>query len=489
MTCTNHQVKLLMKNRHKHSLSTAAAKAGMSTKTARKYAKTGQLSGKAQDSRSYRTRQDPFEAHWPEMEALLETAPELEAKTLLYYMMERHPECYTDKELRTLQRRLKIFRAEKGKDNPVIFLQHIPVGQSSQSDWTIMDALNITIAGAAFPHRLFHFMLPYSQWESIMVCGTESFDTLTQGFEKAVHELGGVLPVHRTDNLTAATQASGCSRIFTERWSEFLSYYQVKPSRNNPGESQENGSIEKSNDLFKRAVFQHLLLRGSNDFATQEIYVDFLEQIKNKRNKMRQTKLSEESCFFMALPTRKWKDPVSFSARVSPSSTIQVLGCTYSVPSRLISYTLRVHVYSECVELHYGQKKLIVMPRIFEGVSIDYRHVIDSLIRKPGAFTHYQYRNELFPSVLFRWAFDTLLAAQPIAGHKEYLKLLKLAKQYGECHVKAALELCQETYQSPEAVTVSMYLDSPCLPQTDVYVAPPNLAAYDALHHFGDASC
>lgn len=478
-----------MKNRHKHSLSIAAAKAGMSTKTARKYAKTGQLPIKAQDLRVYRTRKDPFEAHWPEMEALLETAPELEAKTLLYYMMERYPESYSEQGLRTLQRRLKIFRAEKGKDNPVIFLQHIPAGQSSQSDWTIMDSLEVTIAGIAFSHRLFHFMLPYSQWESIMLCDTESFDTLTQGFEKAVFELGGVLPTHRTDNLTAATQKSGSSRIFTERWSEFLSYYQVKPSRNNPGESQENGSVEKSHDLFKKAVFQHLLLRGSKDFATREVYVEFLEQIKNKRNKMRQTKLSEEACFLIALPERKWKDPVSFSVRVSPSSTIQVLGCTYSVPSRLISYTLLVHVYPECVELHYGQKKLMVMPRIFEGVSIDYRHVIDSLIRKPGAFTHYQYREELFPNSLFRWAFDTLSAEKPVTGHKEYLKLLQLAKQYGEHHVKAALELCQENYLPPYTDTISAYLESPCLPKTDVYVAPPDLSAYDALHQFGGASC
>lgn len=468
-----------MKYINKHSLEIAAAKADMSIKTARRYAKTGQLSAK--EPREYRTRQDPFAAHWEEMEALLEGAPELEAKTLLYYMMERYPDCYSEQELRTLQRRVKLFRVEKGKAKTAIFLQRIPPGQSSQSDWTVMNSLGVTIAGEPFPHRLFHFMLPYSQWESIMLCYTESFDTLTLGFEKAVFELGGVLPVHRTDNLTAATQQSGSSRLFTERWSEFLAYYRVTPSRNNPGESQENGSVEKSNDLFKKAVFQHLLLRGSKDFATKEAYIEFLEKIRSKRNQSRRAKLAEEAAFLIDLPERKWKDPVCFSARVSPSSTIQILGCTYSVPSRLIAYTLQVSVYPEIIELHYGQKKLVTMPRIAQGVSIDYRHIIDSLIRKPGAFTHYQYREELFPHPLFRWAFDDLITAKPMTGHKDYLKLLQIAKQQGEQQVKAALELCQETHQLPDAQAISAHLLSPRLPNTAVYVASPDLSIYDTL--------
>lgn len=468
-----------MKKIKKHPLETAAAKAGMSIKTARRYAKTGQIL--THEPREYRTRKDPFADHWEEIEVLLEGAPELEAKTLLYYMMERYPGCYSEQELRTLQRRVKLFRVEKGKAKTAIFLQHIPAGQSSQSDWTVMNSLGVTIAGEAFPHRVFHFMLPYSQWESIMLCYTESFDTLTLGFEKAVFELGGVLPVHRTDNLTAATQQCGSLRLFTERWSEFLAYYSVKPSRNNPGQSQENGSVEKSNDLFKKAVYQHLLLRGSKDFATKEAYVDFLEKIVHKRNQSRRAKLAEEAAFLLDLPERKWKDPVCFSARVSPSSTMQILGCTYSVPSRLIAYTLQVSVYPETIELHYGQKKLVTMPRITQGVSIDYRHIIDSLIRKPGAFTHYQYREELFPHPLFRWAFDELMTAKAATSHKDYLKLLQLAKQQGEQQVKAALELCQETHQLPDAQTVSAHLLSPRLPNTVVHVASPDLAVYDAL--------
>jgi hypothetical protein len=352
-----------------------------------------------------------------------------------------------------------------------------------------MDSLGICIAGKSFSHRLFHFLLPYSQWEAIRICTTESFDTLTQGFEQAVFELGGVMPVHRTDNLAAATQKLGSSRTFTERWEAFLAHYQVKPSRNNPGQSQENGSVEKSHDLFKNAVNQHLLLRGSRDFSSLENYECFLKQIQTQRNKARQTRLAEELLYLKPLPERRWQDPIIFAARVSPSSTLQVLGCTYSVPSRLISYTLRVQVYPQVITLYYGQKKLLELPRIAAGAAIDYRHIIDSLIRKPGAFAQYQYREQLFPTLTFRWAFDELTAAKPATASKEYLKLLQLAKLHGESQVVAALMLCQESYQLPESQCVSHYLQPPCWPRVTVEVAVPDLSRYDALHGFGGSSC
>jgi transposase len=478
-----------MKTKHKNNLIVAAAKAGMSAKTARKYISTGKLPKSGQSDRMHRTRKDPFEIHWKEIESLLEQSSELQAKTILYYLMERYPDVYTESHLRTMQRRLQQYRAEKGKEKPVIFLQDIPPGRMSQSDWTVMDSLGITLAGQPFPHRLFHFMLPYSQWETVMVCRTESFDTLTQGFERAVFQLGGCLREHRTDNLSAATQKMGSTRIFTERWESFLSHYEVKPSRNNPGESHENGSVEKSHDTFKNAVKQHLLLRGSFDFASLSQYEQFLFQIVERRNQSRLIRLNDELPFLKSLPERRWRDPVTFSARVSPSSTIQVLNCTYSVPSRLISYTLKVQVYPDTVELHYGQQKLLTMPRIESGVRIDYRHIIDSLIRKPGAFSHYQYRDSLFPHPLFRKAFDELSAAKPMSGHKDYLKVLQYAKLHGETQVIAALELCHENHLLPESQQIEHYLKAPCLPQVTVQVNEPDLKAYDKLFCSGGILC
>lgn len=478
-----------MKFKHQNKLTLAAAKAGMSTKTARKYISTGKLPESSKADRTHRTRKDPFEIHWKEVESLLEHSPELQANTILCHLMKQYPGTYAERHLRTMQRRLQQYRAHYGKDKPVIFLQNIQPGRMSQSDWTVMDSLGITLAGQAFPHRLFHFMLPYSQWETVMICHTESFDTLTQGFERAVLQLGGCLGEHRTDNLSAATRKMGNTRTFTERWESFLSHYHVRPSRNNPGESHENGSVEKSHDTFKNAVKQHLLLRGSFDFASLAHYEQFLLQIVERRNQGRLLRLADEIPFLKSLPERRWLDPVTFSVRVSPSSTIQVLNCTYSVPSRLIAYTLKVQVYPDTVALYYGQQKLLTMPRIESGVRIDYRHVIDSLVRKPGAFAHYQYRDSLFPHPLFRQAFDQLSDAKPINGHKDYLKILQYAKLHGESQVIAALELCHENHMLPESQQVEYYLKAPCFPQVTVQVDEPDLAAYDRLFCSGGVSC
>ena len=210
-----------------------------------------------------------------------------------------------------------------------------------------------------------------------MVCHSESFETLTRGYEKAVWQLGGVLCEHRTDNLSAATQKLGNSREFTERWQEFLAFYNVHPSRNNPGNSHENGSVEKSHDLLKTALDQHLLLRGSRSFISFEDYEQFLENIIRKRNQGREAYLAEEILLLKPLPNRKYNAPLILPVRVSPSSTVQILGVAYSVPSRLISYTLRAYVYGTEIELYYGQKQVAKMPRISKGALINYRHIID----------------------------------------------------------------------------------------------------------------
>jgi hypothetical protein len=399
-------------------------------------------------------------------------------------LIEKYPSRYHWGQLRSLQRRLQQWRAESGPNKEVIFRQVIKPGKQSQCDWTCMNGLKIEIAGEIFHHLLFHFMLPYSKWESIMICHSESFETLTQGYEKAVWKLGGVLPEHRTDNLSAATQKLGSSREFTERWQEFLGFYKVTPSRNNPGNSHENGSVEKSHDLLKTAIDQHLLLRGSRSFISLEEYEQFLENIIQKRNQGREKSLAEEIPLLKSLPNRKYNAPIILPVRVSPSSTVQILGVTYSVPSRLISYTLKAYVYGNEIDLYYGQKRLQKLPRLSNGALVNYAHIIDSLVRKPNAFAHYQYRDCLFPHILFREAYDQLVKSHPETGHKHYLKLLQLAKIHGEQDVLTALQLLEEEQKIPLPEEVKSLLDSSFKPVVMVQVFQPCLADYDTLHTF-----
>ena len=481
---TTQQVKLLMKNLKKYNnQETAAAKAGMNVTTARKYIKEGQLPGQIQKPNTWKTRFDPFADDWAELADMLKNAPGLEAKTLMNYLFNKHPDKYIPGQLRTLQRRVRNWRAEYGASQAVIFRQDIKPGKQSQSDFTCMNALNIKINGHLFPHLLFHFMLPYSRWESIRLCFSESFDSLVAGFEKAVWELGNVAPEHRTDNLTAATKAMGSRREFTERWQQFMAHYAITPTTNNPGVSHENGSVEKSHDTLKKAVEQTLLLRGSRDFVSQEDYTGFLEAVVKNRNAYRLERLSAETEHLSELPERKWHSPTVVRTRVSSSSIIQIFNKSYTVPSRLIYYTLKAYIYPDEIILFYGDKRVQRMPRVYDHslTGINYRHIIDSLVRKPAAFANYCYQEALFPRLCFRKAYDTLREKRPANADKYYLKLLQLAKIQSEQQVATALELLLEDKQLPTPEAVKSLIDVYQQEWRKVVVNEPNLADYDCL--------
>lgn len=486
MTINKKQVIKLMKEIQKGTLEKAALKVGISQKTARKYIKHKHLPSQ-QKEKPLRSYSNPFEAHWDKVTGMLETSPELEARTILNYLVEMYPEHYRLNQIRSLQRRLKEWRAHYGASKQVIFRQDLKPGRQSQSDWTHMGELNITIGGYAFPHLLFHFMLPYSQFETIMICETESFATLIKGFEQGVLELGGVACEHRTDNLTAATQKMGNDRIFTQRWREFLEHYQVQPSRNNPGVSHENGSIEKSHHTFKNAVDQHLMLRQSRDFKTQEDYQVFLDKIKTRRNFMRRDRIIEEVETLRPLPEKQFNEATLLTVRVTPSSTIQVLSVTYSVPSRLIGLWLKAVVLRDTIELMYGGKILLTLPRLEAGALIDYRHIIDSLIRKPGAFESYQYRSFLYPNTTFRKAYDALKDRGLTSCNKRYLELLHLAKLYGENEVSTVIDLLLEEKMVPVKEDILELLKQNKIPQP-VEVTQPNLEDYNQLSDFEEVA-
>jgi hypothetical protein len=372
---------------------------------------------------------------------------------------------------------------KNGSDKDVIFRQKLYPARQSQSDWTHMKSLNITIGGAPFDHLLFHFMLPYSRWETVMICDVESFDTLTRGFEQAALEIGGVAFEHRTDNLSAATQKMGSTRVFTNRWQQFTEHYGVMPSRNNPGESHENGSVEKSHDLLKKAIDQALMLRRSRNFKDIGEYNDFLHTLKRKRNAMRLVKFQEEQALLKPLPETAFNEAIQLKCRVNPCSTIQVLSVTYSVPSRFIGTWLNVYVYRDTIELYYNGNLCETLARVCAGIVVNYRHVIDSLVRKPKAFAHYQHQACLFPHPIFRKAYD-ILKAHTDTSSKAYLEILQAAKRMGESEVKLALELIVEAHIIPSATDVIALIEKRCTPEIIGEVSHVSLHDYDELHQF-----
>lgn len=481
---TDQQVTLLRYNMVKYShQKIAAAKSGMSEGSARKYLKTSRLPSEMKSARHWRTHPDVFASVWEEVTRMLTLSPSLTAKTILSHLRSSHPGHFKPSHLRTLQRQIQIWKSTQGPDKEVIFPQEIHPGRQSQSDYTHMESLGVTISGQPFPHLLYHFMLPYSRWESASLCFTESFESLTMGYEDAVWKLGKQAPVHRTDNQSAVSKIFGQKRGFTDRWQEFMKHYGVSPSCNNPGKGHENGSVEKSHDLLKKAIDQELLIRGTRNFESQKAYMAFVDRIIEGRNKERQERLAEELDLLHALPSCKYHAPVLTLVRVGRASTVRIQGGVYSTPSRLIGCQLKACIYPLFIELYYGTRLVQKMPKLRQGQehAINYRHIIKQLIRKPGAFEDYQYKECLFPRVIFRQAYDAYRKAFPQGGSKMYLKVLHLAALHGESLVADFLEEGFKSGSCPSFEEIVSQLSGTKKVYPEVGLTPPRLKLYDPL--------
>mgnify|MGYP002382245230 FL=1 len=187
----------------------AAMKAGMDRKTARKYVEAGKLPAELSKPRGWRTREDPFEAHWADLEERLKTTPGLEAKTLFEKLQEEHPGRYEEGQLRTLQRRVKRWRAQQGPDKEVMLAQRHRPGEAAQTDFTSGTELGVSLGGVLFAHLLCVVVLPFSNWFWATVCSSESLAALRKGVQRALFQLGRVPTYHQTDNSTAATHPVG----------------------------------------------------------------------------------------------------------------------------------------------------------------------------------------------------------------------------------------------------------------------------------------
>jgi len=429
-------------------------------------------------------RTDIFDDVWPELQQLMIVDPGLQAKTLMQMLMDRD-ECFHWGHLRTLQRRIRNWRALEGPDQDVKFRQSHTPGKQGQSDWTHCDELKVTIDGIAFPHMLFHFMLPYSRWETAYISFSESFDNLVSGYTRAIAELGAVPEEHRTDNLTAAVSNHGSRPVFTERWQSVVDHYGVRPSMNNAGESHENGSVEKSHHLLKSEMDQALRLRQSREFASVAQYERFIRRILDKRNRGRGARLAEEMAVMKSPPTRAWNEAIEERVVVNAFSLVTISKALYTVPSRLIGHELRALVYAEIVRVFLGNTLVIEMPRQQPGGRrINYRHLVAHLIRKPGAFAGYVFRDDLFPSLMFRKAYDRLVESKPERAEKEYLAILHHAAMGSEQDVEAALELVLSAggVLSLAAVKELTHVNVGMLP--DIQIPVPELFTYDELLSF-----
>src|SRR5947209_8437779 len=426
------EVKLLMQERRKGtSQRLAAARAGMSERTARKYEDAGQLPSALKRPHDWQTRANPFEEDWPWVVEQLKRDPALQGSTLFALLCEQHPACYRRTQIRTLQRHIARWRAVHGPEQEVIFEQRHQPGERAQSDFTHMEDLGVTIAGQPFPHMVYHFVLTYSNAEAISLCFSETFEALAEGIEKALWQLGGVPEQHRTDHLSAAVRHLPKSdrEDWTQRYQGLMAHYGMQPTWNNTGIAHENGDVEQAHHRFKEAVDQALRARGSRDFADRGAYQHFVQTLVSKRNQTRAVRFAEEKEVLRPLPAAPLAPCKELRISVTRFSTIQILGNTYSVPSRLIGTQMLIRVRAETLEGYVGTAHALTLPRLVgkHQHRINYQHIIWSLVRKPGAFAAYRYREELFPTTTFRLAYDRLVCERPKRADHEYVRILHLA--------------------------------------------------------------
>lgn len=487
---TDTQVRLLRKKMAEgKTIQAAAAAAGMSERSAYVW-KAGALPSETKEPRAWRTRPDPFVEVWrDEVVPLLEADKdgELEATTVLGELRRRHGgKGYGLAQLRTLQRRIQLWRAEYGPGKEVMFEQVHPPGREGAFDFTDATELGVTIAGQVFAHLLFQFILSFSKWRWVGLAYSETFEALVRGVQDSLWELGGVPRIWRSDNLSAAThQIPGAGRELNRRFAAVLEHYGASSTRIEPGRSHENGGVEKAHDVLKSALRQALLVRGSRDFASVEKYMAFVGEIRDRLNAPRAAALAEERQHLQPLPTTRIPDYSTFRAVVRQWSTIHFAHRVYSVPSRLIDCEVEVRQHADVVEVFYGDRKkpTATMPRIRGDKyhQIDYRHVIWSLVRKPGAFARYRYREELFPSLVFRRAFDALVDARGERADVEYVRILHLAASTMEADVERALEVILLRGERPDFAAVKALTapEKPTIPI--IHIPKPDLSVYDAL--------
>ena len=490
---TNNQIGIYMNYRTQGlTQELAAAKAGCSLRSAKRI--DAQKKGSNSQEKSTQTRanpKDPFSDVWEnELVPLLEKNPKLQAISLLHRLQDDSPGRFPDKLLRTLQRRVQQWKAVHGPEKEVIFLQEHPPGWQGLSDFTNCDELGITINSQPFPHLIYHFWVAFSTWEyAFVITGGESYTALAEGLQGALWALGGVPTTHRTDSLSAAYKnlSKDASEDFTRAYKELCEHYSMEPTRNNKGVKHENGSVETSHRHLKSRLAQALMIRNSKDFSSLSEYRAFVDERTSRHNQGIVHLLAEERKFLKPLPKNRTHDFDVEFVRVSTSSIITIRQARYSVPSRLIGTQLKVHIFDDRIECFLASTHVVTMNRLRwrQGTRpriIDYRHLIESLSRKPQAFRRYLFRDDLFPTHAFKTAWELLddkLDDRTACRH--YVAILKLASEHGEDVISQHLEkfLAAGTIPKPSLFEDLLPAKKPLEASIEIYSRDPQ--SYDQL--------
>jgi transposase InsO family protein len=496
----DHQMRLYMKSRLTVKKPAAAAQAAISLRTAYRIENDPRLPSQTEQRRG-RRRPDPliaiFEA---EIVPMLDAVPDMRPIAIFEEMQRRHPEL-PDGVRRTMERRIRQWRALNGKDRDVIFRQVQEPGRMGLSDFTEMGDLAVRVAGVDLDHRLYHFRLACSGFEHVhVILGGESYVALAEGLQNALWALGGAPLEHRSDSLSAAFRNLDreAREDLTSRYDALCSHYCMEPTRNNRGVAHENGAIESPHGHLKNSIRDALLMRGTIDFDDLPAYRSFLDEIVGRKNARNRQRIDAERAVLQPLPDNRTADYEHELVYVSTSGGFVLRKVFYTVPSRLIRHRPRARLYDDRVELFVGGTRVLTLVRGRPGRDgkhghvIDYRHVIHALRRKPMALLNLVYRDQLWPRDAYRHMFDYLCERlSERAACKLMVELLSIAHERGcEAQLAALLtdDLAADRPPDLKVLRERFAPDLASLPQVTVHLVP--LTVYEALNdsYIGEAA-
>jgi len=490
---TDQQARLYMTLRRTHRQNTAAAMAAFSTSTGYRLEKDPRLpSQKKANRRHGGGKPDPLAGIWDgDIVPMLDQAPGLKPLTILHELCRRYPDRNLMSARRTLERRIRTWKAVHGPQKEVIFRQEHPPGRQAMSDFSDCRDLGITIAGEPLNHRIYHFALVYSGWEHVeAVLGGESFTALAVGLQNALWSLGGVPAEHRTDSLSAAfaNLDKDAREDLRRRYDDLCAHYGMTPTRNNRGVARENGSIESRHGHVKNRIRQALLLRASADFDTLEDYRRFIAQLIGRHNALHRQELAIEAPHLNDLPAWRTTDYDDESVTVGTAGGFTLRKVFYTVPSTYIGHRLRVRLYDDRLECYLGASHAFTLPRGRAPAGgrdhvVNYHHVIHSLRQKPQAFANLTYRDKLFPHHAFARTWEALAAAlDRRSACRTIVGLLSLAHDWAcEGELAAVLQDLLDTARLPDLAELERRFEQSLCEAPTVTVEIPETTVYDAL--------
>ena len=489
------------------TIEVAAAKAGFSRATGYRLAADPPLPSLESKPRG-RRRPDPLaDIFESDVVPILENSPGIRPVGVFEELMRRHPELGPGVR-RTLERRIRVWRAEHGPEQEVIFRQKHEPGRRGLSDFTHMGSLGVTVAGQPLDHMLYHFRLAWSGFtHARVVLGGESFTALAEGLQDALWHLGGAPREHRTDSLSAAfcNLSKDAVEDMTGRYRALCEHYGMEATRNNRGVAHENGSIEGPHGHLKRRIADALALRGSSDFEDLNTYRRFVAEVVGRANAHRSKAIEAERATLQDLPVGRTVDYEPISVNITSSSGFVLRRVFYTVPSNLIGHVrsqsgatdrLGGRVYDDRIELFLSGTHLLTLPRGRAGATgpnahiVNYRHVIHSLKKKPMALKNLVYRDALFPREPYRRCFETALERlSERHACRLAVALLALAHEENcEAELADAIDTALNAGRLPDPDTLKARFAPDPGSMPSIHVASPPLAGYGDLLDAGGAA-